>query len=57
MAGLAPGVLITEVNRESVTSAEEFGRAAAAALGRGESLLLLVRQGGHSRFVVLRLQN
>ena len=52
-AGLAPGTLIQQVNRQKVHSSEEF----AAALGSAKdkkSLMLLVSDGRSSRFVVLK---
>ncbi len=51
-AGIRPGDVITEVNRESVKSTRDFTRS----LGQmrpGANLLLLVRRDGNSRFVVL----
>jgi len=51
--GLAPGVVITEVNRAAVHTLDEF-RAAVEASSDGKDLLLLVRTAGGSRFVVLK---
>lgn len=50
-AGLAPGMVIVQVNRQDVSSAEEFGKLVNAAPDR--SLLLLVRTEQGSRFVVI----
>ncbi len=50
-AGLEPGMLIKQVNRQPVTSPEEFSRLVEA--DQDGSLLLLVRGEQGSRFVVL----
>ncbi len=55
-AGIRPGDVITEVNREPVKSTRDFTRS----LGQsrpGANLLLLVRREGNSRFVVLPPKN
>ncbi len=51
-AGIRPGDLITEVNRETVKSARDFTRILGQ-MRQGSNLLLLVRRDGNSRFVVL----
>jgi len=53
-AGLEPGQLITEVNREPVSSVKEFKAALSDAEEPG-TLLLLVKDGEMSRFVTLPL--
>jgi serine protease Do len=55
-AGIRPGDVITEANREPVRTVSDFARI----LGRlrsGENLLLLVRRDGSSRFAVLSPKN
>jgi serine protease Do len=55
MAGLGTGMVITEVNRHPVRSTADLRKALGAqALERG--VLLLVRSGEGSRFVVIRVQ-
>jgi serine protease Do len=56
MAGLTPGTLITEVNQRPVPDVKTFEEVISEAM-KGDRLLLLVRQGGHSRFIVLRLDD
>jgi len=51
-AGIRAGMVILEVNRNSVTSAEAFNRAIAAASDE-QRALLLIRTNGGQRFVVL----
>ena len=51
-AGVRPGDVITEVNREPVKSARDFTRILGQ-MRRGANLLLLVRRDGNSRFVVV----
>jgi S1-C subfamily serine protease len=51
-AGIRPGDLITEVNRETVKSTRDFTRILGQ-MRQGTNLLLLVRRDGNSRFVVL----
>jgi serine protease Do len=51
-AGLRPGDIIAEANRERVRSAQEFTRLLGQ-MKRGSNLLLLVQREGNSRFVVL----
>jgi S1-C subfamily serine protease len=48
-AGLRPGDVIQSVNRKPVASVGEFE----TAVGRGQSVLLLVNRGGGTRFVVV----
>ncbi len=52
-AGLAPGALIQQVNQKPVNTVAAFQQAVAEAKAKG-SVLLLVRQQGVSRFVVVR---
>jgi len=51
-AGVRPGDVITEANREPVKSARDFTRILGQ-MRRGANLLLLVRRDGNSRFVVV----
>jgi serine protease Do len=51
-AGLRPGDLILEVNRQEVRNMEEYTKAIAN-LDKKESILLLVKRNTHTRFVVL----
>jgi serine protease Do len=55
-AGIRPGDLITEANRESVKGTRDFSRILTQ-MRRGSNLLLLVRRNGASRFVVLAPKN
>ncbi len=55
MAGLKLGNLVVEVDRKPVSTAAAFHAAVAEALKDG-SVLLLVRQGPYSRFVVLHTE-
>lgn len=50
-AGIQPGDLIQSVNRQSVNSAEDFGKAVNST--KGNKVLLLIRRGKYSRFVVI----
>ena len=52
LAGIRPGDVITEANRESVKNTRDFARILGQ-MQRGSNLLLLVRRNGNSRFVVL----
>jgi serine protease Do len=52
-AGLAAGALIAEVNRKQVRNVWDFNEAVGRAIEEG-AVLLLVRQQGHSRFILLR---
>ncbi|MEJ2705426.1 MAG: PDZ domain-containing protein, partial [Sedimentisphaerales bacterium] len=52
-AGIQPGDFIQSVNRESVNSASEFERAINSI--KGKKVLLLVRRGQFSQFVVVQL--
>ncbi len=54
MAGIRPGYLIEEVNRRRVRNLKEFLEALAA--GSPNQVLLLVRDHGYSRYVILRLE-
>jgi len=54
-AGIQPGNLILEVNREPVKNVDDFNRLAKSALREGR-ILLLVRDGQYARYVVLRLK-
>lgn len=51
-AGIRPGNLIVSVNRQPTRTPEEFYQALKAG---GETVLLQVRDGRHSRFVAIRL--
>jgi serine protease Do len=55
-AGIRPGDVITEANREPVKSVRDFTKIVGQ-MRRGASLLLLVRRDGNSRFVVLPPKN
>ena len=55
-AGIRPGDLITEANREPVKSSRDFSRILGQ-MQRGQNLLLLVRRDTNSRFVVLPQKN
>ncbi len=55
-AGLAPGVLITEVDKKPVKNVREFHNAVSKGLKDNKTVLLLVRQEGYSRFVVIRAE-
>ena len=52
-AGLREGMLIEEVNRRKVRDTDDFMSALSRSAGK-KSLLLLVRDGKYSRFVVLK---
>ena len=54
IAGIQPGAVIQEVNRTPVNNADEFLQAVAKTPKRN-SVLLLIREGGHSRFVALKI--
>lgn len=56
LVGLDEGMVITQLNRKPVKSAEEFQKAVASAKLK-EGLLLLVRSEQGSRFVVLRVED
>jgi serine protease Do len=51
-AGLQPGDIITEVNRQAVKNLNDY-RQALKAVKAGENLLLLVQRGGGAFYVVL----
>jgi len=53
IAGLRAGDLITEVNREKVTGPKDFRAALQKAKGK-ESILMLVKREGASRFVIVK---
>ena len=53
-AGLQEGDLITEVNRQKVSSAGEFRDAAGKSKDKGSILLLVKNPKGGSRFVILK---
>ncbi|MBI3085393.1 MAG: DegQ family serine endoprotease [candidate division NC10 bacterium] len=55
-AGIRPGDLITEANREPAKSARDFARILGQ-MRRGQNLLVLVRRDGSSRFAVLPPKN
>lgn len=51
-AGLRPGDVVIMVGRKRIHSVAEF-KAAAAALPKGDSAMLLVRRGGNNSFIAL----
>ena len=51
-AGIQPGDLIQSVNRQSVNSADEFERAVKGT--KGDKVLLLVKRGEFSQFIIVR---
>jgi S1-C subfamily serine protease len=51
-AGMRPGDIVAEANRERVRSVQDFTRLLGQ-MRRGSNLLLLVQREGNSRFVVL----
>ena len=53
-AGVQPGDLIRSVNRQPVTSTDQFGKAVAEAKKSG-SALLLIQRGEFSQFIVVQL--
>jgi serine protease Do len=50
-AGLARGDVIEEVNRQPVTSVDQYNRAVKAA--NGQEVLLLVNRGGHTQYLAI----
>lgn len=52
MAGIEPGTIILQINRVSVSSAEEFARLVKQGANK-QHLLLLVRMDGMQRFIAL----
>jgi len=54
LAGIRPGTLIQEVNHKKIHNVEEFRQAVAQASGKG-AILLLVREGQFSRYLVINL--
>ena len=54
IAGIKAGAVIPEVNRKPVSSAGEFKKRVAQSLKTG-SVLLLIKEGQYSRFVVLTI--
>ncbi|MCG8018620.1 MAG: DegQ family serine endoprotease [Candidatus Thiodiazotropha sp. 'RUGA'] len=53
MAGIKVGTVISQVNRKDVATAEEFGQQVEKST-RDKQVLLLISNGGVTRFVVLR---
>lgn len=53
-AGIEDGMLIMEVNRESVANTKEFDKAVEKA-GKEGSILLLMTDGQYARYVILKL--
>jgi serine protease Do len=54
-AGLAPGMVIVEVDRKKVSGASDFADAVREGLeSSDDGILLLVRTDGGSRFVVIK---
>lgn len=56
LAGIQPGDIIEEVNRQTVNSVEDFNKSLAAAKEK-ETLLLLARRSNATSFFALRKQN
>lgn len=54
LAGIRPSVLIQEVNRKPIHNVEEF-RQAMGQIPQGNNILLLVREGQYSRYLVIKL--
>jgi serine protease Do len=54
--GITVGMLIMEVDREPVKNTKEFDEAIEKA-GKEGSVLLLINDGTHTRFIVLKLPN
>ena len=52
--GIKDGMLIMEVNRESVANTKEFNKAVEKA-GKDRSILLLITNGRYARYVILKL--
>jgi S1-C subfamily serine protease len=52
-AGIQPGDLIESVNRQSISSVEDFEKIISRV--KEDKVLLLVRRGEYSRFVVVPL--
>jgi len=55
LAGVQPGDLITEVNRSKVSTTDEFRDSVAKAKTK-ESVLLLVKRQGASRFIIIKMK-
>ena len=55
-AGLSPGTLIKEVNKEPVDTVGEFRRKVSASISEDKNVLLLVKQEGYSLFVVIPVE-
>lgn len=56
-AGLRAGQLIMEVNRTSIASIEDFNKQLAGARESTGSVLLRIREGAASRFVIIKLED
>ena len=56
-AGLRPGQLIMEANRSGITSIDDFNRQLAKARESTGSVLLRIREGAASRFVIIKLED
>ena len=52
-AGIQPGDLIKSVNRQSVNSVDEFEKS--VGMTKGNKILLLIRRGEYSQFIVVQL--
>jgi serine protease Do len=52
-AGIQPGDLIQSVNRQSVSNVDEFEQAVSRA--KGNKILLLIKHGEYSQFVIVQL--
>ena len=55
MAGIQPGTIIQEVNRKQIKNTEDFVCAADEA-SKQDSILLLIKEGQYSRYVILRIE-
>jgi serine protease Do len=56
LAGIRPGALILQVDRKEVKNVREFVPRVRSSIRQDGSVLFLVRQGGHSRFIVLETE-
>jgi serine protease Do len=55
MAGIKPGTIIIEVNRRTVNDTDDFKQAIAETSEKG-TVLLLIKEGQHTRYVALRIE-
>jgi serine protease Do len=54
-AGIQPGDLIQSVNRQSVSNVDGFEQAVSRARTKGNKILLLIKRGEYSQFVIVQL--